>query len=181
MVAVTSKDVLAALYYHLTPPYRNKRSWPGPPGAFCVEIQAPRTVVIGPRGGRRTLPKSRADAVYLPKIVGTKPQQIITYEVKVTRADLKSELDRPEKSLPWRQYSNQFNLVLANPDLAAGFDIPKDWGVMAIVDGKMRVIKRAPKLTPIDQTLAINRIVSFMGWRAYQLASGLTQVGEMAA
>ena len=118
--------------------------------------------------------------VWVPKAARGKAPTLTTYEIKVTRADLKHELEHPEKSLPWRQYSDFFYLLLSSPILLGDLEVPKDWGVMVLekelsrgkLSDHLRTIKRAPRLKPIDQAVAMNRVLSFMAWRQYQL--GLT-------
>lgn len=75
------------------------------------------------------------------------------FEVKVSRADWLNEVKNPNKCLPSKQYCHRWWLVIADENIVKEGELPEDWGMMAVVDGKLKVIKKAPFLTPIPLTI----------------------------
>lgn len=67
------------------------------------------------------------------------------FEVKVLRADLLRELRDPEKSDPIQKHCDHWWLV-APPDVARVEDLPATWGLFELRSGKLKVIRKAPKL-----------------------------------
>lgn len=157
----------------LAPPREGRRKskrrqwWPG--GLFITEIEAPTQYRIGPRGGKYPLPARRADAIWVPHNKG----QIHGYEVKVSRADLRHELEDPDKCVAWKQYCNTWTLVVPGPGLIEGFDIPDDWGVVGPPSGRrvraMTAYRPSVALEPIDQTPALFRLATTSAFRANRL------------
>ena len=68
--------------------------------------------------------------------------QSIGFEVKVSRSDLKHELDNPRKCEEMYQYVNEWYLVVPK-GLADNADIPKPWGIIEYNDGKLRQKRKA--------------------------------------
>lgn len=68
--------------------------------------------------------------------------QSIGFEVKVSRSDLKHELDNPRKCEEMYQYVNEWYLVVPK-GLADNADIPKPWGVIEYNEGKLRQKRKA--------------------------------------
>lgn len=75
------------------------------------------------------------------------------FEVKVSRADWLNELKSPGKCQPSKQYCHKWWLVIADPAMVKDGELPDDWGMMAVVDGTLKVIKKAPRLEPIPLTI----------------------------
>lgn len=127
----TAKDMLDLLEAHYAPP-------PSKPagGRLISEIQAPNST-------------RRADALYLP-ITTAGRGTIIGHEIKVNRSDVLAEIGDPHKADAWMRYCNRWWLVVSDPSLIAGLDIPPQWGVMAPpTRGRfMTIIEKAPVLTP---------------------------------
>jgi hypothetical protein len=94
---------------------------------------------------------------------------IVGHEIKVSRADLMSELANPAKADPWARYCDAWWLVIASPDLIEGLDIPSAWGVMSPPSGRctrrMTVLKAAPVLSPVSQSSAYQAIAR---WNLYR-------------
>ena len=68
----------------------------------------------------------------------------IAYEVKVSRADLKHELDDPEKCAAAMSLSNEFYLVVPRDLVVVLSTLPDEWGLIRIDDnGNRRIIKTA--------------------------------------
>lgn len=165
MTAATCDDVLRLLRGMYLPPGR------APGGVFVPEIEAP--------DGRR-----RADLLWIPTtIAGGRGRDIIGHEIKVNRADVLRELAEPAKAESWSRFCVRWWLVVSDPKLVEGLEIPEAWGVMAPPSGRrtrsMTILKPAPPLEPVDLTPAYVRLVSYLGTRSrrddaeveYQLAS----------
>lgn len=145
---LTAKHLVAMLRRHYQPENRP------PAGIFAPEIGSP--------DGRR-----RADLIWMPTTVAG-GNGLHGHEIKVTRADLITELDDPTKADPWAKYCTRWWLVLAHPSLATGLDIPANWGVMAPPSGRrtrtMTVVKPAPELAPTEPSVALAKLAA---WQMY--------------
>lgn len=73
----------------------------------------------------------------------SKKYRRVAYEVKVSRTDLKRELDRPFKCAAALALSNEFYLVCDEEVDIAGFSLPQEWGIMRF-SGSIRTTVRAP-------------------------------------
>lgn len=70
------------------------------------------------------------------------------HEVKISRSDWLNELKDPEKSAAFMKHVDYWWLVIADKDMVKAGELPKGWGMMTIgTDGKLRVLKQAPRLT----------------------------------
>lgn len=77
------------------------------------------------------------------------------FEVKVSRSDWLNEVKAgPAKSEPYRKYCDRFWLVIADESFVKDGELPRDWGMMAAADGKLKVVKKAPFLAtePLSNT-----------------------------
>ncbi|QHB37066.1 hypothetical protein QDA00_gp37 [Microbacterium phage Matzah] len=130
-----ARDMLALLEAHYAPP---KSKPPG--GRLISEIQAPHST-------------RRADALYMP-ITTAGRGTIIGHEIKVSRADVVAEVRDPHKADAWMRYCTRWWLVVSNPAIIGGLDIPAEWGVMAppTRGRSMTIVTKAPILTP-DPTI----------------------------
>ena len=66
----------------------------------------------------------------------------IGFEVKVSKSDLKHELDNPRKCEEMYQYVNEYYLVIPK-GLTDNADIPNPWGIIEYNDGKLRQKRKA--------------------------------------
>lgn len=123
-------------------------------GLFAAEVGSPC--------GRR-----RADALWLPltRAGGT---GLVGHELKVSRSDVMAELADPTKAEPWAQYCSRWWLVVSDPSLVEGLEIPESWGIMSPPSGRrtrsMTVLRPAPKLRPMEPALGLRRL---LGWHFY--------------
>jgi hypothetical protein len=106
--ALSSTDVLTLLRRHYPPPGR-------PPAGILAEE------VVGPDGRRR------ADAVWAP-LVHSAGSELVGHEAKVTRSDVLTELADRTKCDPWMRYCDRWWLVVSDPGLVTGLDLPDAWG-----------------------------------------------------
>jgi len=82
------------------------------------------------------------------------------FEVKVSRADWLNEVKKPTKNDPSKQYCHRWWLVIADQTMVKDGELPADWGMMAVVNGSLKVIKKAPLLTPVP--LAMDFVASLL-------------------
>jgi hypothetical protein len=69
------------------------------------------------------------------------------HEVKISRSDWLNELKDPEKAGAFIPHVDYWWLVIADPTMVRDGELPTGWGMMAPgSDGKLRVIKQAPRL-----------------------------------
>jgi len=152
-VTVATKPTADSLINVLRRHYLPEGRPPG--GIFAAEIQAP--------GSSR-----RADLIWQGVTAGA-GYELIGHEVKVSRADLLNELADPTKSDPWMRYCNRWYLVLPHLAIADGLDLPDTWGVMTPPSGRrtrsMTIERKAPALTPHEQSPALRTIATWLHWR----------------
>lgn len=82
------------------------------------------------------------------------------FEVKISRADWLNEVKNPNKCQPSKQYCHRWWLVIADPTMVKDGELPDDWGMMAVVNGVLKVIKKAPKLEPVP--LSVDFVASLL-------------------
>jgi hypothetical protein len=149
---VTARDVLDLLRRHYLPEGRQ------PAGIFAPEIQAPAS----PR---------RADLIWQGVSIAAHGK-LIGHEIKVTRSDLLAELADATKPDAWLRYCDEWWLVVSDPALIEGLEIPELWGIMAPPSGRrtrsMTVLRKAPRLKPVDKGPAYETIARWLHWRLYR-------------
>ena len=64
------------------------------------------------------------------------------FEIKVSKQDLKKEIDTPAKADAFAPYCNYWFLVVPK-GLTEGINIPEPWGIIEYIDGKLRQKKKA--------------------------------------
>ncbi len=95
---------------------------------------------------------------------------MIGIERKSFRSDWLSELKKPEKAENIYQYCDRWFLLTDNENVAKIDEIPVSWGWIHVnPDGKLKVIKEAPKLAPIAVSKSflaciLKRAASKDGW-----------------
>lgn len=154
---VTSHDVVTMLQRHYLPENRPAS------GVLAVEIGAPGS----PR---------RADAIWAP-ITNAGRAGLVGHEIKVSRADVMTELADPMKADVWAQHCDRWYLTVSDPALVEGLDVPDHWGIMAPPSGRrtrsMTIVREAPRLKPADAAPAFQRVLS---WYANHIG---TNVGQL--
>jgi len=72
------------------------------------------------------------------------------YEIKVSKSDLRSEIANPQKAEIFAQHLDEWWLITPE-ELTTGEEIPEAWGVAWVTSqGKIKIIKQAPKLAEIS-------------------------------
>lgn len=90
--------------------------------------------------------RRHADAVAIG-IWPSSGHKIHGFEIKVSRADFKSEMKDPTKAWPVMQHCHHWSLVTP-PGLVKLDELPDNWGLLTY-DGKcVRTVRTAPKLAP---------------------------------
>lgn len=74
------------------------------------------------------------------------------YELKRSRGDLQKELKDPRKADAIGQYADYFWLVVDDVKIIDGIVLPENFGVLAPKNQVLRVVTKAPKLTPKPMT-----------------------------
>lgn len=142
----TADDMVAMLRRHYLPDGRP------PGGIFAPEIGSP--------DGRR-----RADLLWMPVTIAG-GRGLHGHEVKISRADVVTELNDPTKAEPWAQYCSRWWLVVADPSLVEGLDVPDAWGIMAPPSGRRRrsmtILRPAPELHPKEPAPGVARLASWL-------------------
>lgn len=132
-------------------------------GVFAPEIMSP--------DGRR-----KADLIW-QSVTKAGEYRLVGHEVKVSRSDVIAEIQDPTKAEAWMQFCDQWWLVVSDPEMLKGLDIPETWGIMAPPSGRLKrsmtVVKPAAVLKPIHQADGLRRLVS------WQLTQSETVVAPM--
>lgn len=154
---MTAGDVLGMLRRHYLPEGRP------PGGIFAPEIGSP-------------CGKRRADLIWLPTTT-SRDAGLVGHEVKVSRSDVLAELTDPTKADPWAQYCQQWYLVISDPALVSGMDIPERWGILAPPSGRrtrtMTTLRRAPMLQPLEPAPGVTRVASWLMYRDHERITSL--------
>lgn len=93
-----------------------------------------------------------ADAV----IVGNWPSsgnQIEGFEIKISRSDWLNELKDPSKHVPLKKFCHRFWLLIASESMVKEGELPDDWGLMVAHGSGIRIVKKAPELTPVPPSV----------------------------
>lgn len=147
---MTAEALIGQLRRHYLPEGRP------PAGLFATEIQAPNST-------------RRADALWMP--LTETGGGLIGFEVKVSRVDVINELADPTKADAWARYCSRWWLVVPDPALIEGLDIPDAWGVMSPPSGRrtrsMTVCRVAPPLQPHDGGPAFRRLLAWYFTRTH--------------
>lgn len=157
----TATDLVGLLYRDLV------RRPDMPNGVFATEVQAPHE-------GRR------ADVVWLG-LTSNSGQELVGFEVKVTRDDLRAELADPTKADAWARYCDRFWLVVPHLALTRGLELPAQWGVLTPPSGrctrKMTVERQALPLHPADPVPGVRAVAAWVFWRNKDLRRELATAG----
>lgn len=108
------------------------------------------------------LSAGRADGTLPP--YSSRTPTLIGHEVKVSRSDWLHEMKQPEKAEAWKQFCHEWFLVVSDLSIVRDGELPADWGLMVSHGRSLRLVKRAPRLTPVpmgmQQVAALTRAVT---------------------
>jgi hypothetical protein len=154
---LNAKEMIQMLRRHYLPEGRPAG------GVFAPEIMSP--------DGRR-----KADLIW-QSVTKAGEYRLVGHEVKVSRSDVIAEIQDPTKAEAWMQFCDQWWLVVSDPKILEGLEIPETWGIMAPPSGRLKrsmtVVKPAAVLKPIHQADGLRRLVS------WQLTQSETIVSPM--
>lgn len=85
------------------------------------------------------------------------------FEVKVSRSDLRRELDDPEKAVEIQQYCDHWWLVIGHKDLIQPGELPKKWGLIVAQKNRLVAKVEAPQLEskPLDKGFVASILRNF--------------------
>lgn len=162
---MTAGDMVGLLRRH----YLQDNRPPG--GIFAPEVQSP-------------CGKRRADLLWLP-LTGSAARGLVGHEIKVSRADVIAELRDPTKPDPWLRYCSYWWLVVADPAMCDGLDVPEKWGVMSPPSGRLRrsmtVHRKPTRLEPEERSAGIERVTAWLFWKQHDDMARLRQEAHYAA
>lgn len=119
--------------------YILSREWPSPNCAFIPEF----------RSGTGFAREQRADAIAM-HLWPSKGLKLIGFELKVSRSDWLHEMNSPNKSDHMKQFCDEWYLVVSDLKIVKyAQELPRDWGLMYVEDGKIRILIESKKLLPI--------------------------------
>lgn len=113
---MTAAELREALHAHFIRP--EDRINPAGAGAVCL------TEVTAPGSNRR------ADMVHIGLWDSRGAGRIDVCELKISRADFRRELDKPEKAEAWWPYSSAFWVVAPSVEVAPPDELPPGWGLL---------------------------------------------------
>lgn len=75
--------------------------------------------------------------------------EVHAFEAKASRADLRRELDDPDKADLFARIADRFYIVAPGPDVARPEDLPATWGLLYVgANGRVRTAKQIPAARP---------------------------------
>jgi len=75
------------------------------------------------------------------------------FEIKAARQDWLSELADPDKADLFVDFCSRWWIVATNPNVVKVEEIPKNWGLMVLLNGSLQVVKEAPELKAAEPDL----------------------------
>lgn len=143
---LTTVELLVRLKRHYIKPGQDL-----PGGIFIPEVS------WNGRNGSR-----RCDALHVG-FTSTSGQILTGHELKVSRADLLHELSDVHKASEWADQCHRWYLVVNDPAIAKGIELPPDWGLMAPGRSKTRMDVVVNAITkPIGHTPSWDAVRSIM-------------------
>lgn len=143
----TAREVRQRLtrFHHCSEPPDDPRVAPTPQWMVLFEVPIATTRYRGHDLGVPTIgTKQRIDAVAVGMWGSRTNHEIRGYEIKVSRADLLSELRDPGKAAAGVAQCDSWWLALAEASLLRDSDeVPDEWGVIACVGSGMRILRPA--------------------------------------
>lgn len=136
MAVTTTAELLALLHRHYIKPGANL-----PGGVFLHEV-----------GGNGSWgASSRADALYIG-FTSSSGRILVGHELKVSRSDWLSELNKAGKADQWADQCHQWWLVVSDPGIVHDGELPHGWGLMVPGKSRTRMDIRVPAVTKPDHT-----------------------------
>jgi len=144
---MTTAELNEALHAHFIKP--DDRIDPAGAGAvYLTEVTAPSS-------------SRRADAVHIGLWSSRGAGRIDVCELKVSRADFRRELDKPEKAEAWWPYCNAFWIVAPSVEVAPPDELPPGWGLM-VPGGRGRRFKVIAKPEEHEARISVPLLVTLL-------------------
>ncbi len=138
-----------------------------PPGEYALMAEVSDAAGFG---------RSRSADFVAMSLWPSRGLSITGFERKSYRGDWLKELKTPEKAENIFQYCDYWYLLTDSEDVARIDEIPETWGWMHVLNGKIRVMKYAPKLNPVPLT---KHFIATMLKRSYQDAADYIHRSEI--
>ncbi|AMU71454.1 hypothetical protein PP298_08070 [Mycobacteroides abscessus] len=156
-------DLLVLLRRHYIKPGQ-----PLPGGVFLHEV-----------GGNGSWGASaRADAIYVG-FTSSSGRILVGHELKVSRADWLTELNKPGKADQWADQCHAWWLVVSDPGIVQDGELPLGWGLMSPGKSKTRMAIHTPAAVKSDHTPSWDAMRSIMArydtLRATEIRESLAQ------
>lgn len=145
---ISTQELNEALHAHYVKP-EDRISSAGAGAIYLNEVTAPRS-------------NRRADAVYMGLWDSRGAGRIEVCELKVSRADFRRELDKPEKAEAWWPYCNVFWIVAPSVDVAPPEELPDGWGLMVPGGRGGRRFKVIVKPKEHEAALTIDLLITLL-------------------
>lgn len=121
--------------------YLADRYYDSPQWVFLTQVRSST-------GGANRIADAMAFNMY-----GSTGYEIIGFEIKVSRSDFLSELKNMSKSNEIMEYCDKWYLVVPDANIVRDGELPKNWGLLILKDGKLvqktRPIPKKPSPMPM--------------------------------
>lgn len=146
---MTTAELNGLLHAHFIRP-EDRLSSAGAGAVYLTEVTAPGN------SGRR------ADAVHIGLWQSRGAGRIDVCELKVSRADFRRELDKPQKAEAWWPYSTTFCIVSPGVDITPPEELPPGWGLMVPNPRGGRRFKTVVKPEEREPNLTIGLLMTLL-------------------
>lgn len=140
-------QLLEALHAHYIAP-KDRHDLAGAGAVFLTEVTAPNST-------------RRADAVHVGLWQSRGAGDVDVHELKVSRADWRRELDKPEKAEAWWPYCTRFWVVAPSTAIVPPEELPTGWGLM-VPNPKGRRFKKIVTPEAREPELSIGLLLTLL-------------------
>jgi hypothetical protein len=145
---LTTAELDALLHAHFIRP-EDRLNQAGAGAVYLTEVTAPNST-------------RRADAVHIGLWQSRGAGRIDVCELKVSRADFRRELDKPQKAEAWWPYSTTFSIVSPGVDITPPEELPPGWGLMVPNPRGGRRFKTVVKPAEREPKLTIGLLMTLL-------------------
>lgn len=137
MTGMTTGELDSLLHAHFIRP-EDRVNQAGAGAVYLTEVTAPNST-------------RRADAVHIGLWASRGAGRIDVCELKVSRADFRRELDKPEKAEAWWPYSTTFSIVAPSVEIVPPGELPPGWGLMVpqVRGRRFKVVVKPQEREPV--------------------------------
>lgn len=145
---LTTAELDTMLHAHFIRP-EDRLNQAGAGAVYLTEVTAPNST-------------RRADAVHIGLWQSRGAGRIDVCELKVSRADFRRELDKPQKAEAWWPYSTTFSIVSPGVDITPPEELPPGWGLMVPNPRGGRRFKTVVKPAEREPKLTIGLLMTLL-------------------